>query len=104
MADPILGLIATKQQVTFLEGSVSYLLAFCRIALGLVFLLSGVSKLGHAHTFVQTIRRFRILPSRMDVPAAVVFLCSECAVVLCLLVGGSLLLPGFLLDLAEIVE
>ena len=72
-----------------------YLLAFCRVALGLVFLFSSFGKIRRMGAFVQAIQRFRLLPVSLSAPAAVLFLCGGCLVVLCLGTGGSFLLPGF---------
>lgn len=74
---------------------VSYLLAFCRVTLGLVFLFSGSGKVLHFPAFVQTIGRFRILPTSLSAPAAVLFCASEWAIIVCLVAGGPWLLVGF---------
>lgn len=77
----------------------SYILAFCRVAIGLVFLFSSVGKLRNISQFQQTITNFRLLPARMSYPTTLCFVSAEVAVVLLVASGGSLLLPGFLLAL-----
>lgn len=97
--NPVLDLLVARQQATFPVLFPPYLLAFCRIVIGLVFLFSSAGKIRRVKTFMQTIRRFRILPAHLSALAAVLFLCGEGAVVVCLGVGGPLLLPGFVLAL-----
>jgi hypothetical protein len=46
-------------------------------------------------SFVQTIQSFRLLPASLGGPAAVLFLCGEGIVVVCLGIGNAFLLPGF---------
>lgn len=75
----------------------AYILAFCRIAIGLVFLLSGIGKARNLARFRQTINSFRLLPERFSSGAALLFLLSEFAVVVLMLIGGPCLLPSFLL-------
>lgn len=77
----------------------SYVLAFCRVAVGLVFLFSGVGKLRDLPQFQQTITSFRLLPARMSYPISLSFVGAEVAVVLLVALGGGFLLPGFLLAL-----
>jgi uncharacterized membrane protein len=76
---------------------VTFFSAFCRCAIGFVFLLSFVSKGRDIVQFQQTIARFRLLSKNLSNIAAILFLGSELAVVLCLLLGGELLLVGFAL-------
>lgn len=73
------------------------ILAFCRVTTGLVFALSSLSKVRNIPQFKQAILRFQILPPRVSGLAAILFLCGECAVVLLVTVGGSLLFYGFAL-------
>ena len=85
-------------------ASVSFsLLAFCRVAIGLVFVASSMSKVRNVAQFQQTIRQFRILPSSMSGGAAVLFLGGEFAVVLLMIIGGRWLLPGFVLAIFLLV-
>lgn len=74
-----------------------YLLAFCRVAIGLVFAISGFSKARHLAQFQQAIYGFHLLSRRLSNLAAPLFLCGEFTVVVFMLVGGPLLLPGFVL-------
>src|SRR2546423_750268 len=75
----------------------TYLLAFCRIATGLIFLTSFLGKVRELEGFRQAVADFRLLPKDMSKGAAFLFLGGELLVVVCLLVGGVLLLPGFVL-------
>jgi hypothetical protein len=75
----------------------AYVLTFCRVVSGLVFLISGVSKASHLPQFKQTIVTFRLLPNQLSGIAALLFLAGEFSVVLLMIVGGSFLLPGFIL-------
>jgi hypothetical protein len=75
----------------------AYLLAFCRIALGLTFALSFGGKVRDVGQFTGTIRKFDLLPGRWAGPAAVLFLGSEAAVIVLLTLGGRLLPLAFAL-------
>lgn len=74
-----------------------YLLAFCRVAVGLVFILSSLGKARNLAQFQQAILGFRLLPRQVSNFAAFLFLGGECAVVVFMVIGGSLLLSGFIL-------
>lgn len=74
-----------------------YLLAFCRVAIGLVFAISSLSKARTIAQFSQAIFDFHLLSRRLSSLAASLFLCGELAVVLLMAIGGALLLPGFIL-------
>lgn len=74
-----------------------YLLAFCRVAIGLVFAISSIGKIRDIARFQQTIWEFRVLSRGVSNLAALLFLGGEMAVVLLLLLGGAFLLPGFVL-------
>lgn len=78
----------------------SYTLAFCRVAIGLLFLISGGSKLLNIAKFQQTVTHFRLFPARMSPILSLVALVGEISVVLFLAIGGQLLLIGFLLAIA----
>ena len=75
--------------------ALSYALAFCRVVIGLVFLVSSVGKLLDMAQFKQAINNFRILPSKFSGLAATLFLCAEMAIFLLVLIGGPLLIVGF---------
>lgn len=75
------------------------ILAFCRIAIGLVFLISSGSKILHLAQFQQTITRFRLLPARVSSLLSPVVIVAEMAVVFLLAIGGRLLIIGFLLSI-----
>lgn len=72
-------------------------LIFCRVVIGLVFLIAGVSKAAHLPQFKQTIASFRILPRHLSSIAALLFLAGEFGVVALIIAGGRFLLPGFIL-------
>lgn len=74
-----------------------YILAFCRVTIGLVFAWSFVGKIQNIASFVQTINRFNLLPKALHWPVAVMFLGGELAVLGAMILGGNLLLWGFLL-------
>lgn len=72
-------------------------LAFCRVVIGVAFLVSSASKVIDFPRFKQAVRAFRLLPDWLSGGAAFLFLCSELAVVILLALGSSFLLPGFAL-------
>lgn len=72
-----------------------YTLAFCRFVIGLVFMVSSVSKLLYFAQFRKAVRNFNILPQKLSNITAMLFLCSEFSVVLLVVIGGSLLTVGF---------
>lgn len=74
-----------------------YVLAFCRVATGLIFALSSFGKVRDVSKFQQAMYGFRLLSRRMSNFAALLVLCGEIAVVLLLLIGGPFLLYGFAL-------
>lgn len=59
-----------------------YLLAFCKITLGLLFLVSFLSKLKNFSQFVTTVSNFQLLPMSLTQLAAVLVLISELLIVL----------------------
>ena len=72
-----------------------YFLAFCRIALALMFLISAIGKLHDVQAFAEAIGNFNILPSQFNSIAAVGFIGGELTVVLTLSIGGVLTSIGF---------
>lgn len=74
-----------------------YIVAFCRITVGLVFALAVVGKGRNFPQFVQTIAHFRIVPQQLTGSAAIVLLSTEIIVALLMLIGESLLWIGFAL-------
>jgi hypothetical protein len=81
-----------------------YLLAFSRIALGLLFAYSFVTKARDMTPFAGTIGRFDLLPRRWSKTVALLFLGGEAAVVVLVIAGGRFLplafgLAGLLLSL-----
>lgn len=81
----------------FSSPTLPYILAFCRVVIGVVFAISSISKALDITQFKQTIRFFRLLPSWLSSIAALLFLCSEFTVVILVVLGGSLLILGFIL-------
>lgn len=75
----------------------SYMIAFCRFAIGFAFAWSFLGKLRDMPSFVTAIERFRLLPKVLHKPAAWGFLAGELAIVLALLAGGPFVAWGFLL-------
>lgn len=59
-----------------------YLLAFCKITLGLLFLISFLSKLNSFSQYVATVSDFQLLPKSFTQLAAVLVLISELLIVL----------------------
>jgi hypothetical protein len=76
-----------------------YVLAFCRIVIGIVFAISFLRKVGNVPVFEQTITQFSILPKRFSRLVALLLLSGEIAVVFLVTMGGSFLEPGFLLSI-----
>jgi uncharacterized membrane protein YphA (DoxX/SURF4 family) len=74
-----------------------YVLAFCRVAVGLVFAVSSIGKVRDIVQFQKTIRSFEIIPAKLDKLASMLFLSCEFVVVILVTLGGSLLFLGFLL-------
>lgn len=74
-----------------------YVLAFCRVAIGLIFTISSVNKARDIAQFQQAVFGFQLLSRKLSHIAALLFLCGEFAVVLFVAIGGPLLLPGFAL-------
>jgi hypothetical protein len=75
----------------------AYLLTFCRIVLGLTFAFSLAGKVRDVGQFMETIRKFDVLPKGWAGPTAVLFLAGEAAVVALLILGGLLLPLAFAL-------
>ena len=74
-----------------------YMQAFCRVAIGLIFAISSISKVRDIVQFQQAIWGFHLLSRPLSNLAALLFLCGEFAVVLLVTIGGPLLLYGFAL-------
>ena len=75
-----------------------YLLAFCRVATGLIFTISSVGKAWNISKFRQSIIGFGFFDKRLSSVVAIFVLCGEIAVILLVVIGGPLLLLGFLLS------
>lgn len=75
----------------------AYMPAFCRIAILLVFLASFIGKVRHIAAFQETITSFALVSRSLSRLFAPVIVFTEAIIVICMLVGGGLLFPGFLL-------
>jgi hypothetical protein len=84
---------------TILAILLPYVLAFCRVVIGLVFSISCISKAVHTGHFERTIAQLAIIPSKFSKVAAVSVLSSECIVVVLMFIGGRLLLHGFVITI-----
>jgi len=76
-----------------------YVLAFCRIVIGIVFAFSFLRKTRSVSTFEQTITQFSILPKRFSRVVALLLLSGEIVVALLVTIGGAFLESGFLLSI-----
>ncbi|HEY1354208.1 MAG TPA: MauE/DoxX family redox-associated membrane protein [Ktedonobacteraceae bacterium] len=74
-----------------------YLLAFCRITIGLTFALAAGRKALTFGAFQQTLRRLRLLPPVLTLPTALLFVGCEALVALLMVCQAGLLLAGFAL-------
>jgi hypothetical protein len=74
-----------------------HLLAFCRIALSLLFAVSTARKIVDFAAFARAVRGFALVPASLARPAAVLVLAAEVAVAVLLCTGGPLLRIGFVL-------
>ncbi|HIP73373.1 MAG TPA: DoxX family membrane protein [Anaerolineae bacterium] len=54
-----------------------YLLMFCRIAIGVTFAYSFLTKAQDVNQFARTIANFKLLPSQLSKPAATLTLIGE---------------------------
>ena len=75
----------------------SSLLIFCRLTIGLTFAWAVFGKLRDLSAFREAVVDFRVLPPALSSIAAWVSLLAECAIILMLGIGNTLLFPGFLL-------
>lgn len=81
-----------------------YTLTFCRIAVALVFALTVVGKAQNVTAFQEAILDFQLLPPNWSKALAWTFLSTEALVVLLMVIGGSILLPGFLLAIVLLLS
>ena len=72
-----------------------YLLMFCRIAIGVTFAYSFLTKARDVNRFARTIANFKLLPSRLSKLAATLTLIGELTVIVLMAVDGRLLPIGF---------
>lgn len=76
----------------------SNLLIFCRLTIGFTFAWAVFGKLRDLSAFREAVVDFRVLPPALSRIAAWVSLLAECAIILMLGMGNTLLFPGFLLS------
>lgn len=74
-----------------------YVLAFCRAIVGIVFVVSFITKVRDVSRFSDTIANFQIVPRSISRPLGLAVLGSEFAVVVFIIVGGQLLTAAFTL-------
>lgn len=74
-----------------------YIVSFCRMMMGLVFLISAIGKILDFKSFESAVNNFQILPHRFNRIAASTFIIGESTVVFLMIIGGDWLLMGFLL-------
>lgn len=77
-----------------------YILAFCRLTIGLVFLVAFIGKVRDIKAFQLAITNFRLLPTTWSFRLACLILGNEVSIILCMIFGSVFLLPGFLLAAA----
>ncbi len=80
-----------------------YLLTFCRAAVTMLFAYSFATKVGELPQFAQTISNFKLLPKHWSQRIARFFLTVELAIVMLLVIGGSLMPLAFGLALLLLV-
>ena len=76
-----------------------YILAFCRLVIGLGFLIAFVGKVRNIQSFQQTITHFRLVPTKLSTATAFLILAGELGIIVCMMLGSAFLLPGFLFAL-----
>lgn len=76
----------------------TYLLAFCRVTIGLTFALAAGRKALSFGEFHQVLRRLRLLPPALLLPAALLCVGSEALVAVLMICGGWFLPVGFALS------
>lgn len=74
-----------------------YLLAFCRIVIGLTFTYSFLAKVRNVDQFAQAITDFQLLPRGFSRPLAILFLAGELIVAVMVLIGDQFLSWAFVL-------
>ena len=72
-----------------------YLQAFCRVTIGLAFLVSATGKLRNIGAFEAAIADFEVLPRHWRRAAALCIPGAELCIVLLVVTGGPLLVVGF---------
>lgn len=75
----------------------SHMLMFCRVTIALVFALAFTGKIRDIKAFQEAMVDFRLLPANWSRRLAWVVLVAEPATCLLVVIGGSVLLAGFLL-------
>jgi Methylamine utilisation protein MauE len=86
-----------------LDYVLMYLLAYCRLLVGILFAVSFAGKALNISTFEQTITSFRLLPKRMIRATALTLLAAELLVVALVAIGGRYLNFGLALAILLLV-
>jgi putative oxidoreductase len=81
----------------------SYLLSFCRVFIGLVFIVAFISKVRDAKGLEHTIAGFRILPPSASRILTLLLLTGEILVAGLMIAGGSFLAVGFALAIVMLL-
>ncbi len=74
-----------------------FVLAFCRWVIGIVFFWALIGKVQDIPSFVTTIERFKLFPNWFTRPIAFLCLIGEGAVIISMLIGDPMIVPGFFL-------
>lgn len=72
-----------------------YLNYFLRIVVGFTFLFSAIAKLGGIEEYIDAVRKFELVPSKLVVASAFIFLLSELLAFVLLIFFSSLSWAGF---------
>lgn len=75
----------------------AYVLAYCRVVVGVLFMISRINKLRDLGAFQLSIHHFGLLPVRIEKISAFCFIIAEFIVSILVFLGGFFLLSGFLL-------
>ena len=80
-----------------------YLLLFCRITIGLIFITSFISKVSNIAALQHTIAQLFTLPSQIYRLAALLILGIELMIVVLVTIGGQLLIYSFALAILLLI-
>jgi len=86
-----------------MNGYISYLMVFCRVFTGFVFLLSAYGKTSDISSFQKTINSFRLINSKLAYPLSFIFISIEWLIVIFIVSGGEFLLYGYMLAIVLLI-